>query len=103
MITPEQLASALRLLADNEVAFRFLVKPGQKKEGIGVDANGNVVVRVNAPAQEGKANTRVIEVLSEVFHCAKRDISLAKGQSSRHKEVRIKNTTLEELKAHFQQ
>lgn len=42
-----------------------LVKPNSKKESVTRNDDGSLTVRVNAPPVDGKANERVIELLSE--------------------------------------
>lgn len=49
----------------------------------------NFDVRVDERAIEGRANRRLIEILSEHFHVPKSRISIVKGRSSRNKRVQI--------------
>jgi uncharacterized protein (TIGR00251 family) len=94
MISLEQLEACLRPVGDQECALNITVKPGQRKEGIVLDSAGQIVVKVNAPAQEGRANERLIEIIAEALGCPKRNISVARGQTSRHKELRIREYRL---------
>lgn len=75
---------------DGELALFIATKPGSKREGFELGADGQLLVRVRARAQEGQANDRVIELLSEALKCPKRDIRLMRGAAARHKELRIK-------------
>lgn len=62
--------------------LKVKVKTRAKKEGIielGVD---EFEVRVNVPPVEGKANKRVIELLSIHFKIPKSQIILSKGEKS---------------------
>lgn len=61
------------------------VKPNSKKELVEELSDGSYVVRVNVPPIEGKANERVIELLSEHFRIPKSLISLVSGQKSKKK------------------
>lgn len=65
------------------------VIPNAKKaevERIGEDA---FKVKVDAPATKGKANKRLIEILSDYFHVPKSRISIVSGAGSRKKILRI--------------
>ena len=46
-------------------------------------------IRVNAPAIEGKANKRLIEILADHFGVLKSHVSIVKGLTSRNKVVEI--------------
>jgi uncharacterized protein len=68
--------------------LHILAKPGRVKENL--DWDGTVLtVRLAAPAQEGKANQRLTEVLATFFDLPKTAIVLVRGGSSAHKVVDI--------------
>ena len=46
-------------------------------------------VRVDARPSEGKANKRLIEILSEYFGVSKSNVRILKGQKSREKIVEV--------------
>ena len=48
-------------------------------------------VRVNAPASEGEANKRLIEILSDYFNVSKSCVKILKGLKNRNKIVNIDN------------
>lgn len=62
-----------------------LVKPNSKKEGVTTNEDGTLTVRVNAPPVDGKANKRVIELLSEYFKKPKSSIQIVHGSSGKKK------------------
>ncbi len=49
----------------------------------------NYKVRVNAPALEGRANVRLIEILADHFGVPKSRIKILRGLSSRKKTVDV--------------
>lgn len=51
--------------------------------------NGIFKLHVNAPALDGKANRKVIELLSEYFKVNKSKIKIVKGEKSREKLMEI--------------
>jgi len=66
-----------------------MVKPQAKHENVILESDGELLVSVNAPANEGKANNRLIELLAEYFHIAKSNIRILRGQKSRRKLIEV--------------
>ncbi len=64
------------------------VKPLAKHEKISAAA-GELAASVNAPASEGRANHRLIELLAEFFHTKKSNIRIVRGQKSKRKLVEV--------------
>lgn len=56
-------------------------------------------VKVHAPALEGRANDALLEFLADKLGVHRRDVTLLRGDKSRHKAVRIAGLTLAEVKA----
>lgn len=56
-------------------------------------------VKVHAPALEGRANDALLEFLADKLGVHRRDVTLGRGDKSRHKVVRIAGLTLAEVKA----
>ncbi len=67
--------------------IRVIPKSSQKK--IRKAADGTLVVKVTAPAEDGRANEAVIEVLAEHFQLPKRCVTILRGQTGRRKLVEI--------------
>jgi uncharacterized protein (TIGR00251 family) len=65
------------------------VKPNSKTELVEKISKNEFVVRVKAPAKEGKANEAVVEVLSEYFARPKSRITILRGQAGKNKVVEI--------------
>ena len=65
------------------------VKPNARHEGVTVREDGVYLVQVAVPPIEGKANERLVEVLSAYFKRPKRAIQVLKGAHGRHKIVEI--------------
>jgi hypothetical protein len=59
-------------------------------EIIKIDEN-NYKVKVDAPAVEGGANKRLIEILADYFNVSKSSIKILKGFKTRNKLVEIDN------------
>ncbi len=56
-------------------------------------------IKVHAPALDGRANDALCEFLADKLGLPKRAVTLAQGDKSRHKLVRIAGLTLAETKA----
>jgi len=65
------------------------VKPGSKADIVEKVGDNDYIVRVKAPAKEGRANKAVIEALGEYFKRPKSMISILHGQAGRNKVVEI--------------
>lgn len=65
------------------------VKTRSKIEGVEKIAENSYIVRVNVPPIEGKANKRIVELLSEHFDCPKSSVVLQKGTKSKMKIFEI--------------
>jgi uncharacterized protein (TIGR00251 family) len=79
------------------------VQPGAKADGIAgwiADAHGGEVlkIRLRAPAVEGKANAALLEFLARQLGLRPRQITLERGDTSRHKIVQVDGMTMNEVK-----
>ncbi len=78
------------------------VTPNAKKSafaGWTADEKGRPVllVKLNVPPVDGKANDELIRFLAEAFDCPKSQITLLRGTSSRQKTVELPATVMERL------
>lgn len=71
--------------------IRVKVLPNAKKSEIMKIDENNFRIRVNAPAEDGKANSRLLKILSKYFDTPESSISVLKGFKSRNKLVEIRN------------
>jgi hypothetical protein len=65
------------------------VKPNSKKESVEILPDGSYLVRVNTPPVDGKANERVIKLLSKALKKPKSTIELVSGHRSKRKIFEI--------------
>ena len=78
------------------------VTPNARKSdfaGWTADEKGRPVllVKLNAPPVDGKANTELIRFLAEVLDCPKSQITLLRGTSSRQKTLELPAAMIERL------
>ena len=65
------------------------VKPNAKKAEVTQLANSEYRVEVREPAQDGKANQAVIELLARYLGVPKSTVRINRGLSSRHKLLEL--------------
>ena len=68
--------------------YTVISTPNAKESQV-IEDGGVLRIKVNAPSKEGKANERLIEILSEHFDIPKSFIKILSGHTSRHKIVEI--------------
>lgn len=69
--------------------IRAQVKPQAKQNRVTKLPDGSWRIEVKAPADEGRANAAVIEVLHEYFKIPKACFRVASGRTSRLKTIEI--------------
>ena len=69
--------------------LKVRVIPNAKKTEFSGIREGELVLRLNAPALEGKANKAALEFVSRYFEVSKTSVSLISGEKSRHKIFQI--------------
>lgn len=65
------------------------VRANSKQNKVEGEIAGRLVVFVQAPAVDGKANKAVIEVLAKHFKLKSREVKIINGDTSRDKTVEI--------------
>jgi len=72
-----------------QVRVNVKVVPNSKKAKVEQTEGGILRVNVDAPAKEGKANKRLVEILAKYSSKPKSSIRIVKGQTSKNKVVEI--------------
>jgi uncharacterized protein len=65
------------------------VVPRASKQGLVIEPDGALKVRLQSPPVDGAANAELLAVLSAAFGVPRRAVSIAGGASSRTKRVRL--------------
>lgn len=83
-------------IKDGKTILRVLLQPGAKADEIVGEHDGELKIRLKAPATEGKANTALIKFLAKQFNIPPSKITLQKGHQARHKtiEISLQNTKI---------
>ena len=69
--------------------IKVIVTPNAKEARVTKTSETDYEVRVDERATEGKANKRLVEILSEHFNIPKSKIAILKGTKSRDKIVKV--------------
>ena len=77
-------ADAIIALADGEGRLALRVTPGARTEGLEI-AEGRLLAKVRAKAEDGKANTAVQSLLASALGIAPSRLNLLRGATSREK------------------
>jgi uncharacterized protein len=82
--------------------FAVRVQPRARRNEI-VGETGKVLkLAITAPPAEGKANAACIELLAKTLKVPKSSVSIAAGETSRNKLVRVVGITADELRERLQ-
>jgi len=65
------------------------VRPGSPRPGVGGEYDGALVVRVSAPAVDGRATEAALSAIAAAFGVRRRDVVLVTGAASRTKIVEV--------------
>ena len=83
------------------ITFNVKVIPRAKRdEIIGVESDA-IKIRLNAPPVQGRANEALVKFLADVFKIPRAQIEIVRGETSRHKVVRVRGVPLEKIKSMF--
>ncbi|UVS80922.1 hypothetical protein Actkin_04674 [Actinokineospora sp. UTMC 2448] len=77
--------------------FGIRVKPGARRTAVGGRHGDALVVAVQAPAVEGKANEAVRRAVADAFGVRARDVVIAVGERGRDKVIEISGDHAETL------
>lgn len=74
------------------------VQPRASRNEIVAGGGAELRVRVTAPPVDSAANAALIEFLAGVLRCSRGQLSLVRGQTSRHKLIEIRGLTVAEIR-----
>ena len=78
--------------------FAVKVHPRAKKNGITGEVGDALKVSLTAPAVEGKANEACIDFFVKLLSVPRSSVTIASGQSSRNKVIRVAGLSAEEVR-----
>jgi uncharacterized protein (TIGR00251 family) len=79
------------------VLLSIKLQPRASKNEIRQPLGDELRIKVTAPPVNAAANQALIELLADVLDCSRGQIELIRGQTSRHKLIRLTGFTVEEV------
>ncbi len=64
-------------------------QPGARREGLAGTWNGMLKLAVRLPPEDGRANDRLLRLLSELLGLRQNQVALLAGERARNKEFRV--------------
>jgi hypothetical protein len=80
------------------VTFAVKVHPRAKKNAITGEVGDAVKVALTAPPVDGKANAACIEFFAKLLNVPRSSVTIASGQSSRNKVIRVSGVTAQQVR-----
>ena len=85
------MPNAFTVRSDGTVLLSVVVQPGARRPGV-VGRHGDAVkLRVSAPAEAGRANRAVCELVASVLGARPADVTVVSGASSRRKHLAVRS------------
>ena len=78
-----------------EVLLAIKLQPRASKNEIGEPLGAELRIKVTAPPVDAAANQALIELLAETLDCSRCQVELMRGQTSRHKIIRLHGVSVE--------
>ena len=75
------------------------VQPRASANELGAEQGGELKVKVTAPPVDSAANEALVRFLAEELGCPRNRVELVRGQTSRHKVVKLYGLSPEEVAA----
>ena len=87
-----------------EFIFDIRVRPGAKRNSVGGKAGEppRLVVTVQAPPEDGKANEAVLKALAKAFNLRPKDFEITYGELNRDKRIKVTGDVFEIQKLHLE-
>jgi len=84
--------------APGGVTFAVKIHPRAKKNAITGEVGDALKVALTSPPVDGKANAACIEFFAKLLNVPRSSVTIASGQSSRNKVIRVTGVTAEEVR-----
>jgi uncharacterized protein len=79
--------------------FQVKVQPRARKNAVVGEAGEALKLALTAPPIEGRANQACIAFLAELLNVARSSVTIAAGQSSRNKVIRVAGVSAAQVEA----
>jgi uncharacterized protein len=88
--------------APSGATFQVKVHPRAKKNAITGEAGDALKLALTAPPVEGRANQACIEFLAEVLNVPRASVTIAAGETSRNKVIRVRALSAAQIQKKLQ-
>jgi len=93
------MSGALSVRSDGTVVLSVVVQPGARRPGV-VGHHGDAVkLRVAAPAEAGRANRAVCDLVASLLDIHAADVTVISGATSRQKRLAIRSVQFASVEA----
>jgi uncharacterized protein (TIGR00251 family) len=83
---------------DSGVTFAVKIHPRAKKNAITGELGDALKISLTAPPVDGRANDACIEFFAKLLKVPRSSVTIASGQTSRNKVIRVAGLSVEELR-----
>ncbi len=80
------------------VTFAIKVQPGARKNAITGELGDALKLSLTAPPVDGRANEACIEFLANLLDVPRSSVTIASGETSRNKVIRVAGVTADEIR-----
>ncbi|MFW9769943.1 MAG: DUF167 domain-containing protein [Candidatus Thorarchaeota archaeon] len=81
------------------ILLKVVVRPRSREKNLVAEISSEVIVlNLNSPAREGKANSELIKKMAKVLSTSTSNITLVAGHKSREKTLLIQGMSLESVR-----
>lgn len=90
----------LRVQSDG-VLLAVKLQPRASRTQVDGPVGNELRIKVTAPPVDAAANEALVRFLADVLGCGRNRVELIRGQTSRHKSVKLHGFTLEQVMSAF--
>ena len=87
--------------SNGSITFAVKVHPRAKKNAITGELGDSLKLSLTTPPVEGRANEACIEFFAKLLKVPRSSVTIASGQSSRNKVIRITGVTAAYIQVHL--
>ena len=80
------------------ITFAVKVRPRAKKNAITGEVGDALKVALTAPPVDGKANAACIEFFAKLLNVPRSSVTIASGQNTRNKVIRVAGLTAQQVR-----
>jgi len=80
------------------VAFAVKVQPRAKKKGLTGEIGEALKLALTAPPVDGRANVACIEFFANLLEVPRSSVTIASGETSRNKVIRVAGLSVDEVR-----